>query len=105
MDKRAYKRVPVYLNANFSCCSLLYYGTVTNISERGMRIRTKKACFPFDLKFVVSLTVNSGIKMRIPVNLRWMTTSDEEDGIGVELQNPSESYLKLIKKLELKSSS
>jgi len=100
MEKRIYKRVPVNLDAKFSCCSLLYYGTVKNISEKGMFISTKRACFPFDLKFVVSLSLNDLIKIRVPVDLCWMTTSsDSGDGIGVELQHPTRDYLKFIERL------
>lgn len=51
---------------------------------------------------VISLALNKEIKMRIPVNLCWMISSDRGDGIGVELQNPTENYVKFIKRLELK---
>jgi len=99
MEKRKFKRLPVHLDVKFSCCSLLYYGTVTNISERGMCISTKRACFPFDMKFVVTVSLNETITMRMPVNLCWMTSSDSGDGLGVELQKPTTDYMKFIERL------
>jgi Tfp pilus assembly protein PilZ len=82
--------MPVNLDVNFSCCSLLHYGTVKNISEKGIFISTKRTCFPFDMKFVLSLSLNKSIKISIPVKLCWMTSSSVSgDGIGVKLQNPT----------------
>ena len=100
MEKRISQRVPVSLDVKFSCCSLLYYGTVKNISERGMFITTKRACFPFDLKFVVTLSVNNSLKIHVPVNLCWMTSSaDSGDGLGVQLQRPTREYVKFMERL------
>jgi Tfp pilus assembly protein PilZ len=100
MEKRTSKRIPVNLDVNFACCSLLYYGTAKNISEKGMFISTKRTCFPFDLKFVLSLSLNKSIKLRLPVNLCWMkSSSDRGDSLGVELQSPSKDYMKFIEKL------
>jgi len=40
MEKRACERIPVNIEAGFSCNDSFYYGIVTNISKKGMCINT-----------------------------------------------------------------
>ncbi len=51
-EKRAFKRKPINLYANFFYRSKSYTGTVINISKKGMGIETMK-CLPLKSKFEI----------------------------------------------------
>jgi len=99
MKKRAFERVPVYLESR--CFDIDDFGTVTNLSENGMFIRSKKISFPLDAQFEVSVNLKTE-QLNIPVRVSRITKSNGYyDGIGVELLRSSNNYLKLVNRLRL----
>ena len=99
MQRRYFERIPSDIKIRFSCDNMDYCGTITNLSEKGMFINTHDMCFPFDSKFEVVIDLN-GKTMNIPVKVSRLTkTNDSYDGIAVELLNPPQSYLELLKDL------
>ncbi|MHC4140213.1 MAG: PilZ domain-containing protein, partial [Planctomycetota bacterium] len=42
MEQRAFKRIPSDVKASFFCNKTDYIGTITDISENGMYIKTEK---------------------------------------------------------------
>lgn len=99
MKKRAFERVPVHLESR--CFNIDNFGTVTDLSENGMFIRSKKISFPLDTQFEVSVNLDTE-QLSIPVRVSRITKSNGfYDGIGVELLNCSNSYLKLVNRLRL----
>jgi len=99
MKKRAFERVPVNLESR--CFDIDNFGTVTDLSENGMFISSKKIRFPLDSQFEVSVNLNTE-QLRIPVKVSRITKSNGYyDGIGVELLNCTNNYLKLVNRLRL----
>lgn len=99
MEKRAYNRIPVYMEVEFCCGSRVHNGTVMNISEKGMFISTEEMSFPLESQWEVRLPFKEET-LNIPVNLRRMEMSpDSHDGIGVEFIGPSEKYFDFVNSL------
>ena len=96
MEKRKFERMPVNILVKYYCGDDEYSGTVTNISENGMFIRTDSIGFPFDSEFTTILPVEKQV-FNIPVQVRRIQkTGDRYDGIGVELLNPPHEYLNYV---------
>lgn len=96
MEKRAYERIPVHIEVEYCCGSRVHNGTVINISEKGMFIRTREMSFPLESHWEVRLPYQEGT-LTIPVSLRRMEMSpDSHDGIGVEFVGQSENYYEFI---------
>ncbi len=99
MEKRTLERIPVDVEVEFYCNDRVYYGTVKNLSEKGMFISTKRIYFPFDMKFEMYIPQKEK-SFRLPVNLARMTTSpDSSDALGVEVQEPCQEYLEFVNSL------
>lgn len=101
MEKRANQRIPVSLE--FHCNMEEYFGTVTNLSENGMYIRSQKINFPLQSQFEISIPIQDNM-FNIPIKISRMTKSHGYyDGMGVELLKRPKQYLKLINKLRILS--
>ena len=99
MKKRAFERVPANLESR--CFDIDNFGTVTDLSENGMFISSKKIMFPLDSQFEVSVNLNTE-QLRLPVKVSRITKSNGYyDGLGVELLNCTNNYLKLVNRLRL----
>jgi hypothetical protein len=100
LERRACERIPVNIDVKFYCCNRVYVGTVANLSEKGMFINITDMSFPLDIQFEIMIP-DKGKTLRVPVNLNRIEMSPtSRDGIGVELLNPPEEYLKFIKSLK-----
>lgn len=101
MEKRAFERLPVNLQARLFYGNIIYTGEVSNISEGGMFIRTR-INFPVDsLLLTVLLLVDDTLK--IPVKVKRTASSNNNpdkhiEGIGVEVFEPQEDFLDYIGK-------
>lgn len=99
MKKRAFERIPVNLESR--CFDIDNFGTVTDLSENGMFISSKKISFPLDSKFELSVNLRTE-QIHLPVKVSRVTKSNGYyDGIGVELLNCTNNYLKLVNRLRL----
>jgi hypothetical protein len=95
MEKRAFKRIPA--NLEFHCFNINNYGTVTNISEKGMFIESHNITFPLEIQFEISISAKEE-KLNIPVKVIRITKSNGYyDGIGVELLGQPQKYLNILK--------
>ncbi|UCH81944.1 MAG: PilZ domain-containing protein [Nitrospiraceae bacterium] len=95
-EKRKYKRVPSNFKVRFTCLHTDYKGTVTNISEDGMFIKTGKMSFPFDSTLEIILHLKNKI-FKVTVEVRRMSkSSDHYDGLGVRLLHTSQEYRDLV---------
>jgi hypothetical protein len=54
MEKRTFKRIPADLD--FHCFDINNFGTVRNISEKGMFIESQKITFPLEMQFEISIS-------------------------------------------------
>lgn len=99
MSGRAFERISLNIKVNFSCCGINYNGTVTNISENGMLIRTYEMIFPFHSEFELVLPLEEEV-LNLPVKVsRLIKTGDIYNEIGIVILNPTNQYLKFINNL------
>ncbi len=99
MEKRAHDRIPVSIE--FHCLDMEYFGTVTDISENGMFIKSEKISFPLRMEF--NITIPCGTRIyNLPIKVKRMTKSGSVyDGLGVELTNQPQDFLEFISLLRL----
>jgi hypothetical protein len=99
MEKRTFKRIPA--NLEFHCFNTDYFGIVTNLSEKGLFIKSKNISFPLVLQFEISIPVKDET-LNVLVKINRITKSNGYyDGIGVELLKQPHNYLKFINRLRL----
>ena len=95
-SQREFERVPSNFKVRFSCFHTDYTGTVINISENGMFIKTGKMSFPFDSTLEILVHLKHKI-FKVPVEVSRMTKSkDHYDGPGVKLLDTPGDYLDLL---------
>jgi len=95
-NQREFERIPSNFRVRFSCFHTDYTGTVTNISENGMFIKTGKMSFPFASTLEVLVQLKHKI-FRVPVEVSRMSKSkDHYDGLGVKLLETPQDYLDLV---------
>lgn len=98
MWKRAYKRIPTDIKIRFFSGPKEYYGTVTNLTEKGMFISTK-VNFPLQPKLKIVIPWKREV-LRVSALTRSFTRSGNNyNGIGVELLEPSREYLEFVNAL------
>jgi Tfp pilus assembly protein PilZ len=99
MQKRAFERIPAELQANFFCGNTMYSGTVTNLSENGMFIKTRM-CFPFNSKFEILIPLKEEV-LKVPTKVSRIEKTEEfYDGMGVEVLGPCQNYLEFVNRLK-----
>ncbi len=100
MERRALKRIPSDVKASFFCNETDYFGTITDMSENGMYIKTDKISFPIESL----VDINIGIKtmlLKLPVKIcRLSKSRDVYDGMGVRVLHPVYEYLEYVKTLK-----
>ncbi len=99
MERRLYRRVDTCIPVKYHCEYILYNGTVENISENGMFIRTTNF-----------LPCTNEIEMIVPLNeivttctakiRRIIKTDNTTFQVGLEILNPSSAYLDFVEKLK-----
>jgi hypothetical protein len=95
-NQRKFERIPSNFKVRFSCFQTDYAGTVTNVSENGMFIKTGKMSFPFDSSLEILIHLKHKI-IKVPVEVSRMTkSSDHYDGLGVKLLDTPGDYLDLV---------
>jgi hypothetical protein len=100
MEKRAFERLPVNLQARLFYGNMVYSGTVTNLSENGMFISTKMG-FAVESVFVIVVRPSENslmvpIRVRRTVKSKYYFDSDVESGMGVEVFNAPQAYLDYV---------
>ena len=101
MARRACLRILLKINVKFYCCEKVYSGTVTNISEKGMFIRTNEMCFPDNRQFDLTIPLEDEYAI-VPVKInRLVNLEGGQCGMGVELLNPSLKYVEYVENLLL----
>ena len=98
MWQRAYQRIPADIKVKFFSGLDVYHGTATNLSEKGMFIKTT-INFPMkpNLRILIPyrekmLSINAWVKS-------FGMTGNVYNGVGVEILSPSQKYLEFIDRL------
>ncbi len=96
MERRAYQRTPTYLYARYFYGNLSYTGIITNLSENGMYIKTRK-CLPVISKSKVLIPLIDDV-LKVPVEIKRVIRMDNGmcKGMGIELLDRSQNYLELV---------
>jgi len=99
MRKRSCERIASSLLVKFDHCDSINYGIVTNVSERGMCIKSG-VCLPRDSSAVLLIPLKDE-HLAVTARVRWVINSDEfYDSMGVELSDPPERYLQIIENIK-----
>ena len=99
MEKRAFERIPVNVQANFFYGKTMYTGMVTNISQKGMYIKID-VCPHFESKFELLLPFKDEV-LKVPVEVsRSVKIDDACYGMGVKVLNSSQDYLEFVESKE-----
>jgi hypothetical protein len=101
-EKRAFSRISAKIEARFFFGNIFYSGTVLNISEKGMFINTKRF-LPSDAMFVIIIREDNELLKVIAKVKRVVSSTDDREGMGVELLSPSVSYLQFVNKLRARA--
>lgn len=100
-EKRACERIPANIAVRFFCVTLLnavYYGTVNNISEKGMLIKTE-TCFPRNTDIRLFIYKEKIMQVDAKVK-RGIRTEGLYAAMGIEIINSDEDYFQFISSLK-----
>jgi Tfp pilus assembly protein PilZ len=96
MGIRNFERIPVFISVTIQGFSDMCVGTMTNLSESGMFIRTNKMLSPSDTDVEVMIPLDEG-KLQVPARIiRTENIRDYCHGIGVLILNPPKKYLDFL---------
>jgi len=98
-ERRSCERIQTNIDARFFYGNLFYSGTVSNISDNGMFINTKRF-LPDDSMFVVIIRLENELLKIIAKVKRFTLTADNSAGMGVALLRPSKNYLDMVNSLK-----
>jgi hypothetical protein len=102
MERRANKRKHSKVEARFPCLGTFFSGTVTNLSEKNMFLKTAM-CVPDGSQLEILICSQKEI-LKIPARVvRKEKTNNTYKGMGLELLNLSKGYLELLIKLNLRA--
>ncbi len=103
MEKRACKRVKSDISLRFFCgdsIHSLYYGTLTDLSERGMHISTG-SCFPSETKIELIICMRDDI-LHIPAKVCRVARKDNYyNAMGLEVLSESSSYTDFLASIQI----
>ena len=102
MQRRAFERILVNFKVRYFCGDTAWNGTITDLSEIGMFIDTT-IDFPFDSNFELVLPLSDEVMKISAIIKRMVKDKGVYKGMGVELINPPENYLKMVNELRLTS--
>lgn len=95
MQKRAFERIPANIRVRFFSGISDYFGTVTNLSEKGMFISTE-VNVPLEQQLEILIPLKEEV-LKIPAKIISVIKSDKiNSGIGVILLNASNNYLEFV---------
>jgi Tfp pilus assembly protein PilZ len=100
VEKRAYERFPVNLQARLFFGNMIYSGMVTNLSRSGMFVSTKVK-FPVNSEFIMVVTLNNRA-LKLPIRVRRAVKKESDynskidSGVGVELLGAPQNYLDFV---------
>jgi Tfp pilus assembly protein PilZ len=100
-DKREFKRLETSLQISLFYGNMVYSGMVSNLSESGMFISTKRL-LPVDTMLVTSLMIDEK-PIQIPIQIRRAVSPSNaldkaENGVGVHILRSSRDYLNFLGK-------
>ena len=99
MDRRSFDRVDTSLPVKYVCDDILYSGTIKNISENGMFIKTGNF-LPCINWIEIFVPLEEGIS-KFFARIRRIEKVDESNlSMGIELLDPPDSYIEFVSNLK-----
>lgn len=102
MEKRKHKRFTKRLETRFSSGGMSFSGVSSNLSERGMFIRTKRSFAP-GIAIDIELVMPDGKKSFLKGIVIWTIktpVSTSKNGMGVELIEKDAKYMDFLKAIK-----
>ncbi len=99
MAIRTVDRIPVLIDVKINYDKSVYIGTLMNISESGMFIRTNKMPSPLQSQIEISILLNEEVICVSGKLVREENIRGYYNGIGVEVLNPPQNYIDFIDNL------
>lgn len=98
MEKRTVERLKSGIDARFNYGDIFYTGTILNMSEKGMFIKTK-ICLPAGSMFVVMVRQENEL-LKMLARVKYSTRARVHfEGMGVEILNPPTNYKEFVDRL------
>jgi hypothetical protein len=98
MDKRSVERLNAGIDARFNYGDMFYPGTILNLSEKGIFIKTG-LCLPPGSMFVVMVREDHEL-LKMLARVKYGTKAGAGcEGMGVEILTPPTNYKKYLDKL------
>lgn len=99
-DKRAYERIQARVPIKFLYDNHSYTGTIVNLSENGMFIRTDTRLYYYKSKFTVLIPLAIGVVV-VPVKVcRLVQSEGSYDSMGVTLLDLPRQYIDFLENLK-----
>ena len=99
MAIRTVDRIPVLIDVKIDYDKSVYMGTLMNISESGMFIRTNKMPSPLQSQIEISILLNEEVICVSGKLVREENIRGYYNGVGVEVLNPPQNYIDFIDNL------
>ena len=99
MDKRSFERIDADVDVRFSYGYIFYTGNITNLSERGLFIRTKN-CLPDNSLILIMYRVEDELLKILARVKRSIKSNRYNDGMGIEVINPQSKYLDFVNNMK-----
>jgi hypothetical protein len=99
MGIRTVDRIPVLIDVKINYDKSVYLGTLMNISESGMFIRTNKMPSQLQSQIEISILLNEEVICVSGKLVREENIRGYYNGIGVEVLNPPQNYMDFIDNL------
>jgi hypothetical protein len=101
-DRRSHERIPARIQTRFFCGSRIYAGDITDISEKGMFVRTEMR-LPVNSRIDIMILVDGKV-MNVPVSVRRTVNENNSggavaSGMGVELTRSVQKYVDYVHSL------
>jgi hypothetical protein len=95
MEKRAFARVPSFLDAKLFYGDYSYDALILNLSQNGINFSTE-VCLSSGLNIEISIPMET-TELKVPFKIVRMSKTDMLSfRFGAELLSPSEEYLKFV---------
>lgn len=99
MGTRTFDRIPVLIDVKISCNNMVVTGTLINISENGIFIRTNSIPSPLQSQIDITIPLKDESIYVSGKIVRKENIQGYNNGVGVEVLNPRQNYLDFIDNL------
>jgi hypothetical protein len=100
MEKRSFERIDADIDVRFSYGYMFYTGAISNLSEKGLFVRTKN-CLPDNSIVLIMLRLENELVKLLARVTRSIRSGNNRDGMGIEILNPQKKIPELCREPEI----